>query len=59
MVPSEDGFKLGPRKSFEIWKEEVTGESLPWTKSQIRVAQELRSLIAVVAYGKQTSSPAS
>jgi light-regulated signal transduction histidine kinase (bacteriophytochrome) len=52
VVPSEGGFRLGPRKSFEIWKEVVKGQSLPWTKSEVRVAQELRSLITVVAYGK-------
>jgi len=52
VVTSEDGFSLGPRKSFEMWKEEVTGQSLPWTKSEIRVAQELRNLINVVAYSK-------
>jgi len=52
VVPSDDGFRLGPRKSFEIWKEEVQGQSLPWTKHEVRVAQELRSLITVVAYGR-------
>jgi light-regulated signal transduction histidine kinase (bacteriophytochrome) len=52
VVPSEDGFRIGPRKSFEAWKEEMTGQSLPWSKSEVRVAQELRNLVTVVAYGK-------
>jgi len=49
---SEDGFRLSPRKSFEAWKEEVSGQSLPWRKNEILAAQELRNLITVVAFGK-------
>jgi chemotaxis family two-component system sensor kinase Cph1 len=52
VLASDDGFRLSPRKSFEKWKEEVTGQSLPWTKSEIRAAQELRNLVTVVAYTK-------
>ena len=52
VVPSEDGFQLGPRKSFAAWKEEVKGQSTPWTRNELRAAHELRNLVTVVAYGK-------
>jgi chemotaxis family two-component system sensor kinase Cph1 len=52
VLPSEDGFRVGPRKSFEAWKEEMTGQSLPWSKAEVRASQELRNLVTVVAYGK-------
>ncbi|SEB45445.1 GAF domain-containing protein [Terriglobus roseus] len=52
VVPSDDGFRVGPRKSFEAWKEQMTGQSLPWSKNEIRAAQELRNLVTVVMYGK-------
>jgi two-component system, chemotaxis family, sensor kinase Cph1 len=52
VVPSEDGYRLSPRRSFEKWKEEVKGQAPPWSKSEIRAAQELRNLITVVAYSR-------
>ncbi len=53
VVASEDGFRLSPRKSFAAWTEKVQGRSLPWSKGEIRVANELRNLISVVAYAKE------
>ncbi|OLP16842.1 cyanobacterial phytochrome A [Leptolyngbya sp. 'hensonii'] len=36
---------LFPRKSFELWQETVTGQSLPWQPGEIEGAMELRSAI--------------
>lgn len=52
VLASDDGFRLSPRKSFEIWKEEVKGQARPWSRSEVRAAQELRNLITVVAYAR-------
>lgn len=41
--------RLTPRQSFEEWKETVIGRSLPFTASELRVAETLRAtLIEVV-----------
>lgn len=43
------GARLTPRKSFELWSQEVRGRSAPFTDAEIRVAEMLRgSLIEVV-----------
>lgn len=43
------GDRLTPRKSFEIWKEEVRGRSTPWLTSEKEAAFDLRvSLIEMV-----------
>ncbi|MFA7337242.1 MAG: ATP-binding protein [Candidatus Obscuribacterales bacterium] len=36
---------LQPRRSFALWREEVKDQSLPWTDSQITMAEYLRSQI--------------
>jgi two-component system, chemotaxis family, sensor kinase Cph1 len=38
MLPNEDGFRLSPRKSFELWMEEVKNRSEQWRKSEINAA---------------------
>lgn len=38
VLPNEDGVRLSPRKSFELWKEIVKDKSLPWKKSEINAA---------------------
>ena len=44
-----NGPRLTPRQSFEEWKENVVGRSLPFTPSELRVAETLRAtLIEVV-----------
>ena len=44
-----NGPRLTPRQSFEEWKETVVGRSLPFTSSELRVAETLRAtLIEVV-----------
>lgn len=44
-----NGPRLTPRQSFEEWKETVVGHSIPFTGSELRVAETLRAtLIEVV-----------
>jgi chemotaxis family two-component system sensor kinase Cph1 len=35
--------RLGPRRSFEVWKQEVRGKSQAWRPAEIEAAAELRS----------------
>ncbi|HLV04884.1 MAG TPA: SpoIIE family protein phosphatase [Actinomycetaceae bacterium] len=37
-----DSVRLSPRKSFERWRETVSGSSLPWTEDQLDTATVLR-----------------
>jgi len=37
--------RLSPRGSFELWREEVKGKSLPWDKAEIDAASSLRRVI--------------
>jgi len=37
--------RLSPRKSFEIWKQEVRGKSEAWTQPEIEAAAELRATL--------------
>ncbi len=55
VVFSEDSFRLGPRRSFELWKEEIRGTSLPWTRAEIAAAGELRKLILAVTLKQEQS----
>jgi light-regulated signal transduction histidine kinase (bacteriophytochrome)/CheY-like chemotaxis protein len=44
-----NGDRLSPRKSFEVWKEEVHGRCLPWAAADLDAAFDLRvSLLHVV-----------
>ena len=42
---TENGVRLSPRKSFEIWKQEVRGKSEVWTQPEIEAAAELRATL--------------
>lgn len=42
-VPSEDGIRLSPRKSFEQWKTTVHRQSRRWTLVDREMAEELHS----------------
>jgi light-regulated signal transduction histidine kinase (bacteriophytochrome) len=43
------GDRLTPRKSFELWRETVTGQSAPWSQADRRIANGLRiSLLEVI-----------
>ena len=41
-------FQLCPRKSFELWKQQVQLTSLPWLKVEIKAALELRKSIVKI-----------
>jgi len=42
LQPSNLGARLGPRRSFELWKQTVRLTSLPWTEAECEAAAELR-----------------
>jgi light-regulated signal transduction histidine kinase (bacteriophytochrome) len=44
-----NGARLTPRKSFAAWRQTVEGQSLPWTDSDLQMAERLRvTLLEVV-----------
>lgn len=43
------GDRLTPRKSFEIWKQEVKGQSKPWTKFDLSIAETFHITLMEVA----------
>jgi PAS domain S-box-containing protein len=45
LVVDGAGARLAPRKSFEAWKSEVRGRSVPWTHAETVVAVEIRAAI--------------
>jgi light-regulated signal transduction histidine kinase (bacteriophytochrome) len=45
MVPTDDGVRIAPRKSFASWRETVRGRSLPWTDADRNAAERLRWLL--------------
>jgi chemotaxis family two-component system sensor kinase Cph1 len=43
--------RLGPRSSFEVWKQTVTETSLPWRECEVTAARDLRrAIIDLVLY---------
>lgn len=40
--PSDSTGRISPRKSFEAWKQEVRGQSRPWTSREKLIADTLR-----------------
>jgi len=54
---SEDGVRLSPRKSFELWKQELRGHSRPWTSEEIATAEGLRiTLLEVILHLSDAAS---
>ena len=54
VVHSESGkLVLHPRSSFEMWKQNITNKSLPWTNAEIALASELRKTLIEVDLEKQ------
>jgi light-regulated signal transduction histidine kinase (bacteriophytochrome) len=53
--PSGDG--LSPRGSFDTWREEVRGQSKPWTERELAVAEAIRVYLrdVVLRYNEATS----
>lgn len=48
-IDQEGVVHLTPRRSFELWQEEVRGRSLPWTTLEVEAAQELRHSLMLAA----------
>ncbi|MCW5687387.1 MAG: GAF domain-containing protein [Pseudolabrys sp.] len=44
------GDRLTPRKSFELWREVVRGQSAHWTESDLRIASSLRVTLLEVIF---------
>ncbi len=40
--------RIGPRKSFDAWREIVHGQSLPWRTTELQIAETLRSSLLEV-----------
>jgi light-regulated signal transduction histidine kinase (bacteriophytochrome) len=46
----EAGDVLSPRKSFDVWREVVRGRCVPWTRTELDAAQQLRSGCSVMQW---------
>ena len=45
MVPTDDGIRIAPRRSFATWREQVRGRSLPWNDADHRAGERLHRLL--------------
>lgn len=45
VVTSPNGERLSPRGSFETWREDVRGQSKPWTESDLTVGDAMRTYL--------------
>lgn len=43
-----NGERLTPRKSFEAWRQEVQGQSAPWSEADLRLGESLRTTLLEV-----------
>ena len=49
VVIERGGARIGPRKSFDAWKEIVHGQSIAWRPAEVQIAETLRiSLLEVI-----------
>jgi light-regulated signal transduction histidine kinase (bacteriophytochrome) len=57
IVSSPLGDRLTPRGSFETWREEVKGQSKPWTDADCAVADSIRTYLrdVVLRYSEATA----
>jgi two-component system, chemotaxis family, sensor kinase Cph1 len=46
------GQRLQTRSSFDAWREEVRGRSLPWRSHEVAAAEEIRNLVVDVILGR-------
>jgi len=52
-----NGERLTPRKSFEVWKQEVRGRAAPWTAAEIQAAVDLRvALLEMIVHRLDTAA---
>lgn len=52
-VETSTGTMLGPRKSFEIWRDEISGKSQPWRTAQLYAARDIARDLLIVADSMQ------
>ena len=45
LVPTDDGVRLAPRRSFALWREEVRGRSRPWSRADLQGAERLHQIL--------------
>ena len=57
VVTGVSGDRLSPRGSFDLWREDVRGQSKPWTDPEIAVAEAIRAYLrdVVLRYNEATS----
>jgi len=57
VVTGPSGDRLSPRGSFDTWREEVRGQSKPWTERELAVAEAIRVYLrdVVLRYNEATS----
>ncbi|RYB02024.1 HWE histidine kinase domain-containing protein [Lichenibacterium ramalinae] len=49
VIVEQGGARIGPRTSFDAWKETVRGQSVPWQPAELQIAETLRiSLLDVI-----------
>ena len=58
LVKEDGGFRMSPRKSFAAFTEMVKGRSLPFTDSEVRVAESIRSALieVILRFSEQAGS---
>ncbi|MEO5659022.1 MAG: GAF domain-containing protein [Polaromonas sp.] len=44
------GDRLTPRKSFELWREDIQGQSAPWLQAELHAARSLRTTLLEVFF---------
>lgn len=57
LVSGPSGDRLSPRGSFDTWREDVRGQSKPWTERELAVAEAIRVYLRdiVLRYNEATS----
>jgi light-regulated signal transduction histidine kinase (bacteriophytochrome) len=45
MVPTDDGQRIAPRRSFAVWRQTVRGTSVEWNEGDIRTAERLYDIL--------------
>lgn len=55
-VEERDGrLVLSPRRSFDVWREEIRGHSEPWTETELRAGRDLGEDLAVLVSALEIS----
>ena len=54
--PQEGAQRLSPRKSFELWKQQVRGQARQWSATDIEIAAELRRALVEIDLGRQVEA---